>query len=210
MQAGDPSVFNWKGQFAEHCTSRAIPQSPQSYVDCQDLEFDDERLELTMSSLGLRVPLAILPLNVSWRRFDGSSTQLKLKCPLCPTIEIDFTSYDHTNVFPEDIGKAMSDEYSWVYALGVVNYSNIEGLREVLGIRRKSAGFILARKPKSTFPPGFQPSDILGITIVCRPEKKFTKWSLINSGGLIAVEFPNIPEESVVYIDPDYLQSVYL
>lgn len=104
----------------------------------------------------------------------------------------------------------MSDEYSWVYALGVVNYSNIEGLREVLGIRRKSAGFILARKPKSTFPPGFQPSDILGITIVCRPEKKFTKWSLINSGGLIAVEFPNIPEESVVYIDPDYLQSVYL
>lgn len=207
MQAGDPSVFNWKGQSAEHCTSRAIPRSPQSYVNCQVLEFDAERLEMMMTSLGLRVPLAILPLNVSWRRFDGSSTCLKLKCPLCPAVEIDFTSYDHANLFPDDMVRAMSDENSWVYALGVVNYSNIEGSREVLGIRRKSAGFILARKPKSTFPPGFQPSDSLGITIVPRPEEKFTKWSLVDNGGLIAVEFPNIPEGSVVYVDPNYESS---
>jgi hypothetical protein len=107
-------------------------------------------------------------------------------------------------------GRAMSDEYSWLYALGVVNYSNIEGSREVLGIRRKSAGFILARKPKSDFPPGIQPTDCLGITIFPRPEQRFTRWTLINNGGLVAVEFPNIPEGSVVYIDPDYLQSVYL
>ncbi|KAG2152537.1 heterokaryon incompatibility protein-domain-containing protein [Suillus bovinus] len=210
MQAGDPSVFNWKGQSAGHHTSRAIPQSPQTYMDCQTLEFDDERLEMTMTSLGLRVPLAILPLNVLRRQFHGSSTYLKLTCPLCPALEIDFTSYDPTNLFPEDVGKAACDAYSWVYALGVVNYSNIEGLSEVLGIRRKSAGFILAQKPKSNFPSGFQPTDSLGIKIAPHPETKFTKWSLANSGGLIVVEFPNIPEGSVVYIDPDYLQSVYL
>ncbi|KAG0698094.1 heterokaryon incompatibility protein-domain-containing protein [Suillus ampliporus] len=212
MQAGDPSVLNWKGQAAEHHTSRAIPQSPRSFVDCQALEFDDGRLEMTMTSLGLRVPLAILPLNVSWRRFDGPSTCIKLKCPLCPTTEIDVTSYDHASLFPQDIESAMHDEYSCVYALGIVNYSNIEGLREVLGIRRKSAGFILARKPKSTFPPGCQPTDSVGIKFIPPPEERITKsrWTLINSEGLIAVEFPNILEGSVVYIDPEYLQSVYL
>ncbi|KAG1755668.1 heterokaryon incompatibility protein-domain-containing protein [Suillus lakei] len=31
-RAGDPSVFNWKSPAASHHTSRAIPQSPQSFL----------------------------------------------------------------------------------------------------------------------------------------------------------------------------------
>ncbi|KAG1815528.1 uncharacterized protein BJ212DRAFT_1272771, partial [Suillus subaureus] len=32
MQAGDPSVLNWKGEAARHHTSHAIPKSPQSFI----------------------------------------------------------------------------------------------------------------------------------------------------------------------------------
>ncbi|KAG1866493.1 hypothetical protein DFJ58DRAFT_138311 [Suillus subalutaceus] len=62
MQAGDPSVLNWKGDAARHHTSHAIPKSPQSFIAYQSLELEGSgRLEMTMTSLGLRVPLVIFP-----------------------------------------------------------------------------------------------------------------------------------------------------
>jgi hypothetical protein len=70
MQSGDPSVLNWTGQAARHPSSwHAFPKSPRSY-EGRTLRLPSYlwRLEMTMTSLGLRVPLVVLPLSVSLSR----------------------------------------------------------------------------------------------------------------------------------------------
>ncbi|OAX39850.1 hypothetical protein K503DRAFT_673387, partial [Rhizopogon vinicolor AM-OR11-026] len=60
MQSGNPSVLNWRGDPADHHSSRAIPRSPQNFADRRELKLDGVRLEMTMTNLGLRVPLVML------------------------------------------------------------------------------------------------------------------------------------------------------
>ncbi|KAG1721691.1 uncharacterized protein EDB91DRAFT_1240289 [Suillus paluster] len=95
MHAGNPSVLNWKGEAAKHHFSDAIPRSPQSFVGSQGSEFGGGRLEMTMTSLGLRVALVMLPLTFHLEEFVGvSDVRITLDCPLCPTVKTDITT-DH-------------------------------------------------------------------------------------------------------------------
>ncbi|KAG1752666.1 uncharacterized protein EDB91DRAFT_1103739 [Suillus paluster] len=196
IQAGDPSVLNWKGEAARHHTSHAIPRSPQSFVGYRDLEFEGGRLEMTMTSLGLRVPLVILPLSISSNMYAGHGYSITLDCPLCPSIKIDIDTNHQL---------ASIDQY----ALGIVNYSLIS---HVPGIRSKSAGFILYRQPDLFhYLPACKPecAEFVGLRF-SSPKERFTEWKLVEEVGLVEVEFPNIPDEPVCYIDHQYLHTVYL
>lgn len=197
MQAGDPSVLNWKGEAARHHTSRAIPRSPQSFIANRSLEFEGSgQLEMTMTSLGLRVPLVIFPLSVRSNMRAGHGYSITLDCPLCPSIKVDIDTSCRLDSIDQ-------------YALGIVNYSLIG---HVPGIRGKSAGFILHRAP-----------DVFHCVPVCKPnctafvglefsppEERFAEWKLVEEVGLVQVDFPIIPDEPVCYIDRQYLQTVYL
>lgn len=203
MQAGDPSVLNWKGEAAKHHTSHAIPRSPQSFVGHRELKLTSGRLEMTMTSLGLRVPLVIIPLNLHSFTYDYVSC-VTLDCPLCPTIKIDIETNNY-----------YSSTYQ--YALGIVNYSLIgHGSCEILGIRGKSAGFILFRVPRhslrSTLPPLCEPrpTDFVGLGNVSSRKQHFEPWMPVRQEGLVEVNFPNIPSESVFDISHKYLEIVYL
>jgi len=202
MQAGDPSVLNWKGKAAKHHTSRAIPRSPQSFVGCQKLKLPSGPLEMTMTSLGLRVPLVILHLNLlSKVDMKTGYTLIKLDCPLYPTIKIDITV---------DNSLAHSQ---YRYALGIVNYSLVsDGSREVLGIQGKSVGLPLCRefscrsissssKPRTT--------DVVGFEGASHLEQVFEQWRKIHQ-GLVEVNIPITSSDSVLYISREYLEIVYL
>ncbi|KAG1725002.1 heterokaryon incompatibility protein-domain-containing protein [Suillus paluster] len=73
MQAGDPSVLNW------------------SFVGSPKLGLAETRLEMNMTTLGLRVPLVILPLNLR-SYLDDCGINIALDCPLCPTIQVIITT----------------------------------------------------------------------------------------------------------------------
>ncbi|KAG2040917.1 heterokaryon incompatibility protein-domain-containing protein [Suillus americanus] len=204
MQAGDASVLNWKGKAATHHTSRAIPRSPQNFVGYRNLEFGNMRLEMTMTNLGLRMPLVILPLNFcSSMSVQQGTFRLTLNCPLCPTIKIDIDTND-------------CNFLTYQYALGIVNYLLISHRScEVPGIRGKSGGFILFRQADHGFHSPIRvckprPTDFVGLKFVSSQETRFTKWKLVDGVGLVQVDFPNIRSRSVFLVDHEYLQSVYL
>ncbi|KAG1756008.1 hypothetical protein EDB19DRAFT_446368 [Suillus lakei] len=162
MQAGDPSVLNWKGIAAKHHTSAVIPQSPSNFLGRQKLEFKlaSGKLEMTMTSLGLRVPLVILPLRLppemakkSWR---AGRAPIAFDCLLCPEMKIHIT-VDNLGAY---------DKYR--YAFGIINYSLVwNGSRKVLGIQGKSFGFSLR----------------------CQREVS-GRWRKMRAEGLIQVNFP--------------------
>ena len=201
MQSGDPSVLNWTGDPMGHYSSDTIPQSPQNYVG-KILELppglSGGRLEMTMTGLGLRVPVVILPLKLTSRNEVASGYELTFECPLCPTIKINCITI-------------LGAEYMHQYALGIVNYSL--GSSEVLRIRGKSAGFILTSGQDFFLPDGFcQPrsGDFVGLEIVSPPDREFVGWKKLYQTGLVEVNFPNIPDESFFYISRRYLEIVYL
>ncbi|OAX37463.1 hypothetical protein K503DRAFT_771461 [Rhizopogon vinicolor AM-OR11-026] len=207
MQSGNPSVLNWTGEAAFHPSfSCAIPKSPQNYEGltrfpnlCQ--------LEMTMTSLGLRVPLVVLPLSISssiyteQSEFEERVSQWKvtLECPLCPTIRINFTEYEENS--------------NCQYALGIVNYSL--GSCDVPRIPGQSVGFILRRAPEYRSMPR---------VIVCKPRSEHFpglktvfpeshecgQWSKANMTGLVEVNFPEIPSHSYFHISREYVEIVYL
>jgi hypothetical protein len=208
MHAGDPSVLNWTGEAAVHHTSRAIPGAPESFVH-RNVGLASGQLEMTMTSLGLRVPLVILPLRLRSQTYVGNKqSRIKLDCAICPTIDIDSITVP--------IGFLGMHRY----ALGIVNYSLIsDGSQEVIGIRGQSAGFILVRKPWGrhsffpwTSPPDCKPiaSNFVGLKFVSPSKAKFTEWKLVDQVGLIRLDFPGTPAGSVFLVDREYLETVNL
>ncbi|OAX36057.1 hypothetical protein K503DRAFT_744950 [Rhizopogon vinicolor AM-OR11-026] len=201
MQTGNPSVLNWTGEAAMHCSSDAFPRSPQSFAG-RTLQLPPSlgRLEMTMTSLGLRVPLVILPLSIcsTSELYESGYYEVILECVLYPTIKINFVG--------------SSDNYRQQFALGIVNYSlGSCGLPRIPG---KSAGFILQRGLEDTILPHgvYQPSSggCVGLEIVSPPECEFVQWKKVYRTGLVEVNFPNIPRDLLFYIDRKYLETVYL
>jgi len=212
MQGGDPSVFNWTGEPAKHHSSSAFPRSPHNFAArALELPIDQSlRLEMSTSSIGLRVPLVVLPLSISSRRVLASGfSEVTVECSLCPTIKIKFVSSSY--------GTFRATEQ---FALGIVTYS----LRscEVPRVRGKSAGFILHRMREDTWlsiqmssPNALkvcQPKsrDFVGLEIVSPPDHEFMHWKKAFRTSLVEIDFPNIPSSSFFYISRKYLEIVYL
>lgn len=208
MKAGDPSVFNWKGSAASHHTSRAIPQSPQSFVGHPNLGLPTTRrmqLEMTMTSLGLRVPLVLFPLHPRSRTVLGNGYErIVFDCPLCPTIKLDITALQVIMPRPE---------YHH-YALGIVNYSlRHDGSREIVQVQCRSVGLILMRTSENagaTTTCTLEPNALVGLKVINPPEKTFKQWGILHGVGLVKVDFMGVPNESSFYIDREHLEVVYL
>jgi hypothetical protein len=204
MQAGDHSVLNWVGEAAKHHSSTAIPRSPQGFLDrgrtLTSSTFLEGGLEMTMTSLGLRVPLVILPLAVIFTDDQRSALgydTVELQCPLCPTVKIkflDFVAAHHTRQF----------------AFGIVNYSL--GSCKLPRIRGKSTGFILNRGREALNIPRVEPrlEDFVGLQTASPPGYEFDPWKKVCKTGLEDISFPNMPSDSFFYISRDYLEPVYL
>ncbi|KAG0701553.1 heterokaryon incompatibility protein-domain-containing protein [Suillus ampliporus] len=202
MLAGDPSVLNWKGEAAESPNSHAIPRSPQCFVGDRNLDLTYERLEMTMTSLGLRVPLVIFPLDLCSTGSTGDNgTRFTLKCSLCPTIKI------HITVDEDEFEKPQTQ-----YAIGVVNYSLIrDGSHEAITIRGKSAGFVLYKTTEDDPPPRpSQPTNCVGLEFVPPPQSNLSEYWLSVDGGMVVFNFPDIKSNDVFYISRKYLETVYL
>jgi hypothetical protein len=198
VQSGDPSVLNWRGDPANHRTSRAIPRSPQSFLGRRELKLDGVHLEMTMTNLGLRVPLVMFPLNFHSAQDVGGGYAFTLECPLCTTITLDI------------VNAPSSVTSSHQYAVGILNYSIFEDRsREVLGIRGKSVGFILSRTRDQFYSP--RRARPVVVDTVAPPKHKFGQWRIaLFQAGLVEVNFPTILSSSMFYMNRKYLKIVYL
>ncbi|KAG2043149.1 heterokaryon incompatibility protein-domain-containing protein [Suillus americanus] len=200
MQAGNPSVLNWKGAAAKHHTSDAIPRSPRSFLDRRELKLaSGGRLEMTMTGLGLRMQLVMLPLSLPLAMATGTGhDRITFDCPLCPNIRIDINVQN----------SLAHGQYR--YALGIINYSLVrDGSREVVEMQGKSAGFPLKCRKidlfnSSTSAP--RTTGVVGFETVYL-EQIFGPWRKIREEGLIEVNFPITPH---FYIARKYLEIVYL
>ncbi|KAG2370103.1 heterokaryon incompatibility protein-domain-containing protein [Suillus spraguei] len=202
MQAGNPSVLNWKGAAAKHHTSDAIPRSPRSFLDRRELKLaSGGRLEMTMTGLGLRMPVVILPLSLPLAMATGTGrARITFDCVLCPSIRI-----DHINVH----NSLAHGQYR--YALGIINYSLVrDGSREVVEMQSKSAGFPLRCRQvdqfNSTSEPASRTTDIVGFETLSL-KQIFGPWRKIREEGLIEVKFPVTQR---FYIERKYIEMVHL
>lgn len=205
MQDGDPSVLNWAGEPMRHNSSYNFPRSPRNFA-IRTLEFHPDprlgRLEMTMTSTGLRIPLVILPLRVSSNQevVDGVGRELIVECALCPAIKIKFVEL--LPVFHDSLEQ---------YALGIVTYSL--GPSEVPRIPGKSVSFIL-RRENLLFPSSKvcrpRSRDFIGLESVPPPDHEIDRWEKVYMTGLVEVNFPNIPSDSIFHISRKYLEIVYL
>ncbi|OAX31260.1 HET-domain-containing protein [Rhizopogon vinicolor AM-OR11-026] len=202
MQAGDPSVLNWIGEAARNHSSGVIPLSPRSYVGRASLHLG-EKMEMTMTSLGLRVPLVILPLCVSStnnQRATLGYDEVTLEFVQCPAVQVDFLDY-------------VAAHRTRQFAFGIVNYSIRSS--QLPRIRGKSTGFILNRGLEGLYLPRVpicEPSseDFVGLNLVSPPKHEFDAWKKVQMTGLKEIDFPNILSDSYFYVSPEYLESVYL
>ncbi|KAG2748768.1 hypothetical protein P692DRAFT_20779992 [Suillus brevipes Sb2] len=200
MQAGDPSVLNWRGEMPalHNGGSRAFPRSPSSFLGCEDQKFDfHQPLEMTKTSLGLRIPLVILPLHLT----SSSTDRLVLQCSFYPDLSITVSGD-----FSCHLGGCQ-------YAFGIVNYSIIgDGTCEVLGIRGRSAGMVLFREPTDSH--GYQTlssTDISGLHFTSPPKLTLSGLKLLDSDRRLAVvDFPNRRSRSYFCIHREYLQTIYI
>ncbi|KAG2755751.1 HET-domain-containing protein [Suillus brevipes Sb2] len=197
MQAGDPSVLNWKGAAAQHHSSGAIPRSPKNFLDCRKLKLGG-RLEMTMTCLGLRMPVVILRLNLPIAMAAGTgNARITFNCLLCPNIRIDI-----------NVRNSLAHG-QYQYAFGIINYSLVrDGSREVVVIQGKSVGFPLRCLQVDQFGSSSAPgtTGVIGFETVCI-EQKFGPWKKIRGEGLIEVDFPITPR---FYIERKYLENVHL
>ncbi|OJA14572.1 hypothetical protein AZE42_06368 [Rhizopogon vesiculosus] len=206
MQGGDPSVLNWTGEPLLHSSSRAIPRSPENFSGrTLQLPRDLGQLEMTMTSLGLRVPLVVLPLTLSWSieqsRHKRNAT---LECPFSRTFRCTLSR-------PIGCKANVSDtvaEGHHQFALGIVNYSLVS--YEAPQIAGKSVGCVLFRS--ATHRNICQPTSSAFVINkrVSPPKIVFGQWKKVSQKGLVEVNFPKIPSDSYIYISHEYLKIVYL
>jgi len=201
MQAGDPSVLNWVGDAASHHCSSAIPRSPEGFVG-RRLELPQRlewRLEMTMTNLGLRVPLVILPLNIKsdpWKPTTGYEWHYEATLALCPAVSIHFSDV----VVPHRTRQ---------FALGIVNH--LIGSCKLPRIPGQSIGFILYRGPEpcvTVCKP--RSEDFNGLQTISPPNPEFDPWKKARNTGLVRVDFPHIPSDYFFYVGRKHLEFVYL
>jgi len=205
MRAGDPSVLNWVGEAAKHHSSSAIPQSPKNFVGQKELpQRLGWRLDMTMTSLGLRVPVVILPLDVT--STDRKSVEgyepyyrVTLESPHCPTVR---------TFFPD----VAIPHRKRQFALGIVNYSI--GSCNVPRIQGRSIGFILYKDPEANVNTCEPKSEhVAGLHVVFPSKSEFTPWRKVNKTGLVEVDLHNedISSDSFFYVDPNrHLETIYV
>ncbi|OJA18946.1 hypothetical protein AZE42_10107 [Rhizopogon vesiculosus] len=198
MQDGDPSILNWTGEPSFHSSSHAFPRSPENFVG-RTLQLPRVlgQLEMTMTSLGLRVPLVVLPLTLtSITKRSRHECNITLECPLSRAIRCN-ANVSNTVV-----------EGHHQFALGIVNYSLVSF--KAPRIPGKSVGCILVRsaaRQKTCQPTS---SAFVRHKTISPPKHVFGQWKKVDQTGLVEVNFPNIPSDSYMYIKHEYLEIVYL
>jgi hypothetical protein len=200
MQAGDASVLNWKGAAAKHHTSDAIPRSPRSFLDRRELELaSGGRLEMTMTGLGLRMSVVILPLILpSAMATRTGRDRITFDFLLCPNIRVDVNVHN----------SLAHGQYR--YALGIINYSRVrDGSREVVEMQGRSAGIPLRCRQIDLFSSSTSTPKITGVVgfETVHLEQISGSWRKVRDEGLIEVNFPITPR---FYIECKYLEIVHL
>ncbi|KAG2741385.1 hypothetical protein P692DRAFT_20866383 [Suillus brevipes Sb2] len=188
---GDSSVLNWAGAPAKHHASFAIPASPASFVGHPDI-VTIGRLDMMLTSRGLRIPLVILPLEMPKPEFINRPViNPNFRCPHhgIGEVRIDSRGYEFSAVLRQ-------------YALGIFHYIPAEDSANP-GLPKQVAAYLLERREV-----GVQPDYPLGLSRLYRSFED--GWRRIPT-GFIYLELPDVPDfASLWYVSRTCLETVYL
>ncbi|KAM0246184.1 hypothetical protein ACHAQJ_010323 [Trichoderma viride] len=197
---GNTSVLNWAGKPASSHRSLVLPSSPRCYVGRRPFN-SVRKLDISMTSRGLRIPLLIIPI------YANSMEHLS-----DTTIRGQFSFVDaHLaegvgNITIDIIDKRIPPGEQW--ALGVFNYMPPYGNRigEYPAIRRLSTAYLLHRRTSKD--------------VACHQEiKKGTKvqddlrfygWKKASTSTFIDFTLNSLDKREVMVEDKELLQIVYL
>ncbi|KAG2070734.1 WD40 repeat-like protein [Suillus decipiens] len=191
MQAGgDSSVLNWAGEPAKHHASSALPASPASFVGHPDIVTIGQ-LDLMLTSRGLRIPLVILPLDMTPESDGWPVINPKFHCPLFDIgeVRIDTRGYRFNAALEQ-------------YALGIFHYIPAEDSANP-GLPKEVAAYLLKRSKV-----GAQEPPLVGLS---RHYRSFDDgWRRIPT-GFIYLELTSVPDfSSLWYVSRTYQETVYL
>ncbi|KAK7229300.1 hypothetical protein V2G26_001470 [Clonostachys chloroleuca] len=198
---GSTSVLNWVGKAAVSFNSFALPSSPRCYVGNGGFN-TERRIEMGMTSRGLRLPLILLPVRVE-TLCSLNSTVVQAKMEFA---DAQFHSMcQQVTISANILGRHPPKEEDW--ALGVFNYMPPDGNRTtgLPGLRRWSVGYLLWR-PRDTNP---NPAEALeGMKV--RDGLRFYGWKKLSTQTFVYFTLPHIKKGEVMIVKDQLLETVYL
>ncbi|KAF5005200.1 hypothetical protein FDECE_8321 [Fusarium decemcellulare] len=197
---GNMSVLNWAGKPASSHSSRAFPSSPRSYLGHPEYNFE-RKLDISIPSLGLRIPLLVLPLKKPrslGRTKDGTVR-----------VELSFSDERISSVVDPITVALLRGEIikNRDLAIGVFNYMPPYGNQVTghPGIRPWSTGYLLSRRQT----PDISQEDIqLGMK--AKDDLRFYGWKKISTATFICFTVKSVQRGEVMIMDKEFLEVVHL
>ncbi|KAH7922891.1 hypothetical protein BV22DRAFT_625835 [Leucogyrophana mollusca] len=216
MRSGDPSVLHWAGPAASHRSSEAIPSSPACYVGqpSEGLTLGTagvllEKLDIAVTSRGLRIPMVVLPLRLTRRHSDASHAWV-LECPIIPGAIVNANLTELPDLYIE----APRAEY----ALGIFTYTRLVRTSNP-GLFGSSMPYLLRRELLDETKPeegaGVENCN-LGLRSADRSNVYCPReWVRILDREYITLHIPGAHQPgtlngSMFFVDKKYLEIVYL
>ncbi|RSL45363.1 hypothetical protein CEP54_014288 [Fusarium duplospermum] len=200
LSNGNQSVLDWAGKPAASHSSKAFPSSPRSYLGQTEYNLH-RKLDMSMTSIGLRIPLLLLPLNkprfLGRTKDDHHRVKVSLSDERVSSLVNPVTVVILKGLFVKD--------QDW--ALGVYNYMPPYGIRYNghPGIRAQSVAYLLCRKSAP---------DIGGTQVEhgmkAKDDFRFYGWRKISTTNFITFTVKSIKEDEVMVVDKDFLEVVHL
>ncbi|KAK3363192.1 hypothetical protein B0T25DRAFT_526564 [Lasiosphaeria hispida] len=197
---GNTSVLNWAGKAAASHSSMALPSSPRCYLGHP--RFNSVRkLDLAMTSRGLRIPLVILPMTLRLIERVGRSNS---------RVDLSFsdTRFDKETggTSAEVLGRGYPREVHW--ALGVFNYMPPYG-NQVMGhpaLRRTSVAYLLWRRMAPVDQSQLHVEEGLKV----QDDLRFYGWKKASTTTFIHFTLGSIERREVMIVSNELLEVVYL
>ncbi|UPK97392.1 hypothetical protein LCI18_008327 [Fusarium solani-melongenae] len=200
LSSGNQSVLDWTGKPAASHSSKAFPSSPRSYLG--QVGYNSARkLEMSITSIGLRIPLLMLPLNkpklIGRTKDDHPRVKFSLSDERISSLVKPITVIIWKGWF-----RARQD-----WALGVYNYIPPYGIRYngLPGIRAQSVAYLLCRQGAPDIGDAQAQHGMKA-----KDDFLFYGWIKVPTTHFITFTVNSINENEVMVMDKDFLEVVHL
>ncbi|KAK3983890.1 hypothetical protein QBC44DRAFT_353977 [Cladorrhinum sp. PSN332] len=199
---GNTSALNWAGKAATLHNSMALPSSPRCYLGHPSIN-SVRRLDVAMTSRGLRIPLVILPMTLrSIERVGRSNSQVNLLFP-------DARFAKETGGISVEVHGRVPHPREWRrWALGVFNYMPPYG-NQVMGhpaLRRRSAAYLLWRRKEPVDQTELQVKDGLKV----EDDLRFYGWKKASTTTFVYFDLESVGRREVMIVNNNLLEVAYL
>jgi Heterokaryon incompatibility protein (HET) len=207
MQAnGNTSVLNWAGKPAMSHSSNALPSSPMCYTGHPHFN-SVRKLELAMTSRGLRIPLIVIPVELvgfSELESNRDAVQAKFHC----------TRYEIGEIVVDMLKTAVASTSNKEWAVGVFNYIPPYG-SQAMGlpaIRDWSMAYLLKRRKAQVIVDAekLRASASEGLKVTVHDDLRYYGWSKVSTLSFVGFSVDMTTRKEAMVVDVNLVETLYL